>query len=239
MDGVRGHFDSIAQVVQDAYEIQSTLRAQFDSQLPVILLGHSMGSIIARQFVQTFPKAVQGLVLSGTGYYPSWYYRLVLPILKSVTLIFGKKRRLKWLNHLTTGRFNKNFKPVRTTSDWLSSDRTEVDGFIQDPYTGFLVSNQLIYSVLYAMMLTTRQKNILKMDHTLPILLVSGKDDPFGGNGKGIRQLGKVYKKGGMDHVTVQIYKNKRHEILFEKDKTTVWRHMLDWMSRQIIKSKK
>lgn len=239
VDGVRGHFDSVQQVVQDAFEIQSTLKAQFDSHLPLILIGHSMGSIIARQFVQTFPQATQGLVLSGTGYFPTWYYSLVLPILKIVTLICGKKRRMQWLNHMTTGRFNKNFKPARTTSDWLSSDKAEVDQFIQDPHTGFLVSNQLIYSVLHTMMRTSRLKNIAKMNLDLPILLVSGKDDPFGGNGKGIRRLGKILKKGGVHHITVQLYKNKRHEVLFEKDKETVWRHMLDWMSRQIIKKQK
>ncbi|PXA00509.1 lysophospholipase, partial [Staphylococcus pseudintermedius] len=74
VDGIRGHFDSMTQVVQDAFEIQSTLKAQFNPHLPLILIGHSMGSIIARQFVQTYPQAVQGLILSGTGYFPTWYY---------------------------------------------------------------------------------------------------------------------------------------------------------------------
>ncbi|POY94519.1 alpha/beta hydrolase [Staphylococcus pseudintermedius] len=239
VDGIRGHFDSITQVVQDAFEIQSTLKAQFNPHLPLILIGHSMGSIIARQFVQTYPQAAQGLILSGTGYFPTWYYITNLPLLKIITLVCGKKRRMNWLNQMTTGRFNKNFKPTRTTSDWLSSDKSEVDHFIQDPHTGFLVSNQLIFSVLQTMMRTSRVKNIAGMNLELPILLISGKDDPFGANGKGIRRFGKILKRGGIHHITVQLYKNKRHEVLFEKDKETVWRHMLDWMSRQIIKKQK
>ena len=131
------------------------------------------------------------------------------------------------------------FKPLRTESDWISSNESEVDAYIADSYSGFLVSNQLIYSVVNTMMQTARIKNIEKMNPQLPILLVSGKDDPFGDFGNAIRNLGKLLKKGGIEHITVQLYKNKRHEVLFENDKETVWKHMLEWMSRQIIKKRK
>lgn len=70
-----------------------------------------------------------------------------------------------------------------------------MDAYIADSYSGFLVSNQLIYSVVNTMMQTARIKNIEKMNPQLPILLVSGKDDPFGDFGNAIRNLGKLLKK--------------------------------------------
>ncbi|UEX89275.1 alpha/beta hydrolase [Staphylococcus ratti] len=235
---LRGHFNSIEEVAQDAYEIKTTLQPTINKDLPYIVLGHSMGSIIARRFVQLYPNEVDGLILTGSALFSKWKgYPLVLGT-KIISIVTGKKRRLKWMNQLMIGSFNKSFKPTRTLSDWISSDEHEVDLFIQDQYTGFLVSNQLIYSVMRTIMKSAQMKEIAKMNPNLPILLISGKADPFGENGKGIRRLGKTLKKGGIHHITVQLYKQKRHEILFEKDRETVWRHMLDWMSRQIIKKK-
>lgn len=236
IDTVRGHFDSVSQVVNDAHEIQTTYQSQLGKDLPYIILGHSMGSIIARQYVQVYSSAVNGLILSGTGLFPFWQGYAILPILKLITLFTGKKRKSKGLNRLMHGKFNKKFKPLRTPNDWLSSDEKQVNTYVDDPYSGFLVSNQLIYSVVKAMMQTGRQKNIRKTDSTIPILLISGKDDAFGEYSKGVRRLGRQLKKGGMDHVTVQLYANKRHEVLFEKDYEIVWKHMLDWIGRQIIK---
>lgn len=235
---LRGHFDSIEQVVKDAHEIKTTIQPTLNDHLPYIILGHSMGSIIARRYVQLYPKDMDGLILTGTGLLSQWKGTLLVFMLKIITLVTGKKRRLQWMNNLVIGSFNKGFKPTRTESDWISSDEHEVDAYVHDPYSGFLVSNQLIYSVMKTMMKTAQLNEISKMSSNLPILLISGKADPFGDNGKGVRRLGKILKKGGITHITVQLYKQKRHEILFEKDKETVWRHMLDWMSRQIIKKK-
>ncbi|MCS4486332.1 alpha/beta fold hydrolase [Staphylococcus americanisciuri] len=235
INSMRGHFDAIDQVVTDAYEILSTLRKDFSHDLPCIIIGHSMGSIIARQFAQTYPKALQGLILSGTGYFPKWQGYPSVAALKVITLLFGRKKCLDWVNHLVTGRFNKQFKPQRTPSDWISSNRIEVDKYIKDTYSGFNVSNQLVYSVTHSMMKTGELKNIRRMNPHVPVLLLSGKDDPFGENGKGIHRLARQMKKAGIKHVTVQTYPHKRHEVLFDKDYERVWKDMLGWMRRQMI----
>ncbi|UXR72509.1 MULTISPECIES: lysophospholipase [unclassified Staphylococcus] len=238
IEGIRGHYDSMEQVVSDAYEVQTTLRGNLDTTLPCIVLGHSMGSIIARQFAVTYPNTFQGLILSGTGYYAKWQGNLAKIFLKLITLIFGRKKRLNWVNHIVTGRFNKQFKPSRTPSDWLSTDEQEVDKFMADPYSGFNVSNQLVYSVTKSMMHTGKVNIIQRMNTQMPVLLISGKDDPFGENGKGVRRLASQLKKGGVQHITVQLYPHKRHEVLFDHDYETVWKHMLEWISRQIIQKR-
>ena len=77
------------------------------------------------------------------------------------------------------------------------------------------------------------------MNEQLPILLISGKDDPFGDYGKGIRKLGKKFKRAGINHITVQLYANRRHEILFEDEKEMIWSHMFEWIQKQVLKKNK
>ncbi|TGQ08557.1 alpha/beta hydrolase, partial [Mesorhizobium sp. M00.F.Ca.ET.217.01.1.1] len=134
----------------------------------------------------------------GTMQYPKYLGKLVQIVLKLITLITGKRRCLKWLNQIMYKTFNKNIKNSKSKNDWLSSDEQEVEKFEKDPYTGFLVSNQLIFETVKYMLQTSKLKNIKKMKSGLPILLISGKDDAIGNYGKGIRHLGKLYKKGNI-----------------------------------------
>ena len=84
----------------------------------------------------------------------------------------------------------------------------------------------------------SRTTTIKKNRQNLPILFISGKDDPFGEYGKGIKHLARLYKRAGIKHITVQLYKHKRHEILFEEDYLKTWQHMFEWMEKQILKNK-
>lgn len=232
----RGHYDNMNQVVQDAFEIAQTL---YDSEkgLPYIVLGHSMGSIIARLFVETYPNFANGLILTGTGQYPKWKGILAVVGLKLISIFTGKRSRLKWVNQLVYKSFNKKIDQPRTESDWLSSQSTEVDKFVKDEYTGFLVSNQLIYETVKYMTRTANYKQLRKMNNQLPILMISGKDDPFGEYGRGIKSLAKKFKTAGIKHITVQLYANRRHEILFEDDQQMIWNHMFDWIQKQVLKN--
>lgn len=110
---------------------------------------------------------------------------------------------------------------------------------MEDEFCGFKVSNQLIYQTLKTMMKTVERQQLKRMDKELPILFISGKDDPFGEYGKGIKHLARLYKRVGIKHITVQLYKHKRHEILFEEDYLKTWQHMFEWMEKQILKKQK
>lgn len=231
----RGHYDDLRIVAQDAEEIARTIYGDF-GKLPYIVLGHSMGSIIARRFVEQYPDVADGLILTGTGQFPLWKAIPAVVSLKLIALCLGRRKRLKWVNQLVYKSFNKRIDNPQTPSDWLSSQCAEVDKYVEDEYCGFLVSNQLIYQTVKYMMVTSWKKELKKINSKLPILLISGKEDPFGDYGKGVRKLGRKFKRAGIKHITVQLYKFKRHEILFEDNYDLTWNHMFEWIEKHILK---
>lgn len=229
-ESTRGHYDDMKQVISDAIEVAQTVRGNVDK--PYIIIGHSMGSIIARFFVETYPKYVDGLVLSGTGMYPLWKGLPTVKTLKIITKIYGADKRVEWVNKLVSSTFNKKIRPLRTESDWISSNPVEVDKFVKDPYSGFNVSNQLLYETAYYMLHTSQLKHMKVLKKSMPILFVSGYNDPLGDYGKGILKLANIYRKAGLKNVKVNLYHNKRHEILFEKDYENIWEDLFKWLNQ-------
>ncbi|WP_256083749.1 serine aminopeptidase domain-containing protein, partial [Staphylococcus aureus] len=133
---------------------------------------------------------------------------------------------------LVSNRFNKKIRPLRTQSDWLSSNPNEEDNFIKDPYSGFNVSNQLLYQTAYYMLHTSQLTNMKMLNHAMPILLVSGYDDPLGDYGKGILTLANIYRKAGIKNVKVNIYHHKRNAELFAKDHDKFWEDLFKGLNK-------
>ncbi|MCG3412567.1 lysophospholipase [Staphylococcus massiliensis] len=232
----RGYYDSLEGLVDDALEIYETILPDFPEGLPYIVNGHSMGSIVARMYAIKYPDVLNGLILSGTGNFPKWKGYPAMFGLKLCAIFTGKRRKLDIINKQLYQSLNKRFQPVKSVNDWLTSVRADVEKFDQDQYAGFKVSNQLLYETVKSMMKSARIKNIQKMNPDLPVLMISGKDDPFGDYGIGVRNLGRLFKKGNIQHITVQLYRKKRHEILFEKDNDVVLKHMFEWIDKQIVR---
>lgn len=226
-ESLRGHFDSIIQLVDDAYEIFKT----FQHPGRTILLGHSMGSIIARKYITRYPEVFSDCILVGTGYY-DMKYRSSIKLLESLIKIHGETKILKSVNQMSARQFNKKFKPLRTESDWLSLNPDNVDAFVRDPYCGFNVSLQVMLSIAECMGETQKSKSIKLINPDTNLLFVSGMDDPFSNYGKGIHKLAKKYKKFGVDNVTVQLYARSRHEVLNEVNQQEVLNNIGKWLKR-------
>ncbi|WP_414043270.1 alpha/beta fold hydrolase [Macrococcus sp. EM39E] len=226
-ESTRGHFDSIEQLVNDAHEVLQT----FLMPGRTILLGHSMGSIVARQYLTMFPSIFTDCILSGTGYYDTKYHSSTT-LLKSLIKLYGSDAILPKINAMSTKQLNKHFRPLRTESDWLSLNKDNVDAFVNDPNCGFDVSLQVLLSIAETMGKTQKSKTIKMMNPGLKLLFVSGMDDPFSNFGKGIQSLARKYNKSGIENVTVQLYKNARHEVLNEVNRQEVLDNIRKWLER-------
>lgn len=94
--------------------------------------------------------------------------------------------------------FNKKNPTIENEKRLISSNPVEVDKFVKDPYSGFNVSNQLLYETAYYMLRTSQLKHMKVLNKAMPILFVSGYDDPLGDYGKGILKLANIYRKAGL-----------------------------------------
>lgn len=199
--------------------------------LPIYLFGHSMGSFVSTRFVQIYNnKLISGLILSGSGLNNNFLLSFGISLGKIIKTFKGKKYRSKLLDKITFGSFNNKFKPSRTPFDWLNTDKTEVDKYINDEYCGgiFTVS----YFIDFFKGCKKISKNFSKINKDLPILIISGLDDPVGNMGKGVTKLSNKIKKFNSD-IQIKLYQNARHEILLERDKDIIIRDIISWLDRK------
>src|SRR5699024_10715685 len=107
--------------------------------------------------------------------------------------------------------------------DWLVSLPEEVDTYLADPNCGFLFTLSG-YQELFTLIIQAQDPNLLKkIPKDLPLLFLSGKEDPVGEFGKGVMRAANTYQAAGLEHVTVRFYEKARHELLNEAQKFTVF----------------
>ncbi|MGY3185526.1 alpha/beta fold hydrolase [Lysinibacillus sp. TE18511] len=178
-NGTLGFFaeqNGFDRVVEDAHEVVTSLHAQF-ADVPLILFGHSMGSFITRRYIQLYSEQVDNAILCGTGNVTALHTMGNL-VAKALAKQFGKETESKILNKLSFGSFNKQFPSSKTAYDWLCSAEDEVQKYIDDPYCGFIPTNQFFVDLTTGFKSLNRKKEIAKIKKELPILLISGSKDP-------------------------------------------------------------
>ncbi len=202
-----------------------------NKELPVFMLGHSMGSLLARTFITYYSEKIDGLMISGTAFDAGMLGSIGLLIAK-IQKFFAKKKPSKLMDKLSFGSFNNKFKPNRTDFDWLSRDNNEVDKYINDKWCGQVFTSSFYVDLLKGTKYIHKKNNLDSIRKDLPIAIFSGADDPVGNFGKGIKLVEKLYKDIGIADVSCKLYEGARHEILNETNRTQVFSDMLDWLQK-------
>jgi alpha-beta hydrolase superfamily lysophospholipase len=230
-----GHFadiDGWEKVIGDVLQVRQDIAIQYP-KLPVILLGHSMGSFVAQSFVMRHGGDIAALVLSGSTLAPRFDLRISHLAAKLTSIIGGKRQRSALLNYMGLGKMNKRFEPARTGSDWISRDEEEVDRYVADPFCGGVFSNQLWFDLTGALLKITSKAAIQSVPSELPILILGGASDPVGGI-RGLRKLAEAYRATGHDHLTLTIYPGGRHEMLNETNRDEVTADIIHWVRARL-----
>ncbi|MDI2588475.1 alpha/beta hydrolase [Psychrobacillus sp. NEAU-3TGS] len=225
--------DGFERIVEDVREVLVHVREDI-GDVPLVLFGHSMGSFVARRYMQKYSESLAKVVLSGTAFDPG--------IMGDIGTVIGKLASKKktpqaespLLNKLSFGGFNKQFQDAQTDFDWLSSDANEVKKYIDDPYCGFIPSNQFYIDLFHGLKIVHHKSELKNIRKDLPILLISGLEDPVGKSGKDIFKVAKGMTNIGMENVTVQLIENARHEILNEVNKQDTYQFILNWMLKDV-----
>nr|WP_106784474.1 alpha/beta hydrolase [Lysinibacillus timonensis] len=217
-------------VVEDVYEVIQNVRFDY-KKIPVYIFGHSMGSFIARRFMQLYSEMLDGCILCGTGT-TTGLHKVGNIIARRLAKSKGKDVKGELMNELSLGGFNKQFKHTKTAFDWLTSDEEEVQKYIDDPLCGFIATNQFFVDLTDGLLTIGRKYENERIRKDLPVLLVSGSADPVGQNGKGVYKVANQLKNAGLENVVVYLFEDMRHEILNEKNKQQVFNVIARWLKK-------
>lgn len=233
LNGKLGYFadeNGFERVVEDVYDVIQNVRYDY-KKVPIFIFGHSMGSFIARRFIQVYGEIVDGCILCGTGA-TTTMHKVGNMLAKTMAKTKGKDVRGDLLNELSLGSFNKQFKNTKTAFDWLTSDEEEVQKYIDDPYCGFIPTNQFFADLTDGLIMINRKEENARIPKNLPILLISGSSDPVGNNGKGVYKVANQLKNAGAQNVIVYLFEEMRHEILNERNKQQVFDVVSRWLKK-------
>jgi len=227
---IRGGWDAM---VSDVHALTLRLKERWPD-LPLFLLGHSMGSFLARTCLYTWPgEALKGVVLIGTGWQPG-------PVLAAGRLIAaGEVRRRgsdnpsEKLQGLMFGAYGKQFPGEKSPHAWICSDPAVVALYERDPLNGFVPGAGLAAALLEGLARNQKKENLAKMPKETPVLFLAGTLDPVGSKGKGVRRSFDAFRKAGMKDLALKLYEGDRHEVLNEKDKAKVWSDVLRWLKEK------
>ena len=202
--------------------------------LPLILLGHSLGSYLAQRILYERPKLLAAAVLSAPNGKPSLVAQVGRAIARAERLRLGKRGKSQLLNSLTFGKFNEQFVPVETPFDWLSRDASEVKLYFNDARCGFVCTTQLWVDFLdgIAELSKPDDKRLIRPD--FPLYILAGGRDPVCGNGKGAEALVQEYKAAGLTKLTCKIYPEGRHEMLNEINRQEVVDDLAMWLDKVV-----
>ncbi len=202
--------------------------------LPYFMLGHSMGSFLARQYICLYGKYLDGAIISGTAWHTSLEANFGMFLCKFIANRKGWHYRSTFVDNLAGGSFNKRFEPSRTPKDWLSRDERIVDEYIGDKRTQFIFTLNGYYNMFKNLNFLTKEANISRIPKTLPVLFIAGEMDPVGNFGEGPKKAALQLQRAGLRDVSCTLYPYDRHEVLNELDKETVYNDVLTWIKGHI-----
>jgi len=206
---------SWAGLVDDIGLLSAHIRAEHPG-LPLILLGHSMGSFAVQQYLFDHSGDADGVVLTGTA---------AIDLLESA---------LDLDQPLDLAAFNAPFQPARTDYDWLSRDEAMVDAYVADPRCGFGIDTGSARAMFAGARRGADPAQVAAIRPDLPLYIAVGEADPVNGGLALLTPLTERYRAAGLADVTVRTYPGARHEILNETNRDQVIAELIAWIGRVV-----
>ena len=220
-------------IIKDEKKLRDIMRDKYPG-VPMILLGHSMGSFMARTYIGYYPEDFDLCILAGTGHTPVAVCLAGRMVARREICRHGSKYRSSILQQMAFGNYLKGIENPIGPYDWICRDENVIRAYNADPLCGFAVTAELMYEMTGGLEMIRKKSHLRKMKKDLPILLISGSADPVGGWGKGVRTVFRLFKGIGMEDVTIKLYPEDRHEVLNELNKQEVYSDILAWIDKKL-----
>lgn len=212
-------------VVEDVHQMVQNTKERYPG-LPVHLVGHSMGSLIVRCYLQKYGEEIASLTISGcVG--PNPLAGAGLGMAKGLKLVLGDRHRSDVLTEMAFGAYNKKFQPVTSKNAWICSDPQVVEEYDRHPLCGFTFTLNGYEALFNLVKRCYRKTGWQMMQPDLPIFFISGADDPCMNGMNGFLDAVQFLKDRGYRRVDATVLPGLRHEVLNEIGKETVFERIL------------
>lgn len=202
--------------LHDMHLFYLELNSKFPN-IPHFMLGFSLGSFLLRDYLNRYYDKVDGAIIMGTGHQPGAVLNMLMPVVKREIKANGFNSSTQKVNKLSFETYNQKFAPNMTSVDWLCSDTTQRIKYRGDPLCRKTISAGLFWQLLDSMKRTGKLSSYRKWDKQMPVLLLSGQDDPVGDFGKGVQRVRQSMSRAGMKHIQMYLIPGARHDLLHEE----------------------
>ena len=219
-------------LVRDMHTLRTMTQMKYPN-LPYFMFGHSMGSYLLRQYLTRYANGISGAIICGTGYEKQATVRFGLAYIKLLTKLHGSHYRSTKIQKMTFGKaYNRyDLTGQDLSNTWLSKNEENVAKYYKDPWCTYTFTLNGYRGLLESVGYVCLPSNIDKMPKDLPILIISGADDPVGNLGQGVREVDRLFREAGMTDVTMHLYEGDRHEILNEPDHEKVYTDIMVFLN--------
>lgn len=222
-------------LLRDIHRLRRLTQEKYPD-VPYFLLGHSMGSFLARQYLCVYGEGLAGAVIMGTGYQPRIATQFGMLLTSTMAKFLGWNYRSALVDAMAFGGYNRKFgKP--NGKAWLSRNEENVNTYMKEKLCNFRFTLNGYYNLFYSIYTLSFENYLDRMPRSLPVLFVSGDDDPVGQFGKGVIKVYRQFLRMGMTEVKCKLYPQDRHEILNEIDRDAVYEDIYYWMTEIFVPS--
>lgn len=225
--------DGFNRIVEDEKEISNLIRKSY-KELPLYIFAHSFGSFIGQEYITKYSKEIDGIILSGSSKQDGIDLKMGKVLVSIQKLLFNETAKAKLIDKLSFGAYNSKVQNRKTNCDWLSRDEKEVNKYLEDEKCGFISPINFYNHMFNGLSKLYKLEKLNKIDKNLPILVISGDEDPVGKYGKGVRRLHQQYVDLGLKNSAIKLYEGGRHELLNETNKHEVYNFIYNWL-REIL----
>lgn len=238
-NGQKGYFcdgDAASVLVRDEHKLHEAVEGEYPG-IPYFILGHSMGSFITRNYLTEYGHEVQGAVIMGTGMQSRTLLGLSKTLAKAEKLFKGDRHVSTFIDKLAFGGYYKKIPGYTMKNEWLTSNLDAVQKYNNDPDCGFTFTVNGFSTLFELIWRLHDEERLGRIPRNLPMLFVSGADDPVGNYGKGVKQAVRTVQKAGVRDVTMKLYPGGRHEILNDREHEEVYEDVLSFYEEILAKT--
>ena len=221
-------------VVNDLHKVTQYAKETYGNDIPYFLLGHSMGSFMARRYMMTYGNELSGIIISGTGSKPQLLILFGRFLIKTIEKFKGERYISDFITNIISGKNNDRIIDKKTEVDWLTNDEEIVKAYMNDDMCMFEFTLNGYDTLLEAMEFMQKKSNIKKIPKDLPMFFISGTDDPVGDYSKGVEKAYDDMCKASIKDVDIMLYHGGRHEMLNETIRDSVYEDVYNWIKKHI-----